>query len=102
MIKFQNINFRYNWLLIVVLFSLFVPLISYGQDPFVDCAGLSCDLEDLLNVPVRIYNFMMGIAATVFLVVIIWAGIRMTTHHMSESTEAELTSAKTTLTRGIT
>lgn len=99
MVKFQTINFKYSWPLIVVLFGLFTPLVAYGA--LVGCTALGCTLKDLLAVPVRIYNMMMGMAGVVFLAVIIWAGIRMVVYYMSESPEAELMAAKMTLSRGI-
>ena len=86
-------------LIVVILSSLFVPLIAYGQ--IVGCTGLSCTLSDLLAIPVNIYNFMLGMAAVVFLGVIVWAGVRMVAYNLSEMPEAELQAAKTTLSRGI-
>jgi len=72
----------------------------------VPCGGLPgqprCTFADLLSVPVTIYNYMLGTAAAVFMAVIIWSGIRMMLHHVSESPESELVNAKFTLFRGIT
>lgn len=88
-------------LIFLVLFSLLVPLPAQQQVPFVTCQGLACTLDDLLEVPVRVFNFLLGMAAVVLLAVIIWAGLRMMLFHASEMPEAELTNAKLTLQRGI-
>lgn len=87
------------WLLVTVLLGLIFPLPA--QQAFVPCEGLSCTLSDLLEVPVNIFNFLLGMAAVVLLAVIIWAGMRMILYHASEMPEQELTAAKMTLTRGI-
>ncbi len=91
------------WLLVTVLLGLLAPLPAWQQVPFVECAyrPLSCDLEDLLSVPVRIFNFLLGMAGIVLLAVIVWAGMRFILYHFSEMPEAELNNAKMTLTRGI-
>ncbi len=87
-----------------VFFIVAVPVYVYaqaGSNRIVQCSGLNCNLEDLLRVPVMIYNFMLGAAAAVFMVIIVWAGIRMMVYHVSESPESELVNAKFTLFRGI-
>jgi hypothetical protein len=73
-----------------------------GSGSIVRCSGTDCTLQDLLYVPVVIYNYMLGAAAAVFIVVVIWAGVRMMIYHASESPESELVNAKFTLFRGIT
>ncbi|MFH1354050.1 MAG: hypothetical protein ABIH36_02070 [bacterium] len=90
-------------LTLLLIFGLLVPLPA-RQQPFVYCSGndpLKCTLDDLLAVPVNIFNFLLGLAAVVLLAVIIWAGMRMILYHASEMPEQELASAKMTLTRGI-
>jgi len=92
------------WLLVMVLLLLsLVPLPAQQQVPFVTCTDdpVNCTLDNLLEVPVRIFNFLLGMAAAVLLVVIVWAGLRMILYHTSEMPEAELTNAKMTLQRGI-
>ncbi len=90
------------WPLVMVLLLLsLVPLPAQQQVPFVTCSGLNCKLDNLLEVPVRIFNFLLGMAAAVLLVVIVWAGLRMILYHTAEMPEAELTNAKMTLQRGI-
>jgi len=99
----------YQLLVFVVLCGLLVPLPAQQQVPFVVCSGvtgsvdpaLGCTLEDLLAVPVRIYNFLTGAAALVLLAVIAWAGLRMMLFYLAEAPESELAAAKLTLTRGI-
>lgn len=94
-----------HWpLIVILLFLLLVPLSAKGQMPFVTCTDdpiNDCTLDQLLEVPVRVFNFLLGMAAAVLLVVIIWAGLRMILYHTSEMPEAELTNAKMTLQRGI-
>lgn len=90
-----------KYLPLLLLLGLLMPLPAYQQQPFVNCYGLGCNLGHLLDVPVRIYNFLLGIAALVLLLVIVWAGLRMILFHVSEMPEAEVTNAKLTLTRGI-
>ena len=88
-----------------VFLLMIVPVYAYaqaGSSRIVQCSDLDCDLEDLLYVPVTIYNYLLGTAAAVFIVVVIWAGIRMMIYHASESPESELINAKFTLFRGIT
>jgi len=106
---------RSRYLVLFLLFGLLVPLPAYQQVPFVQCSDpvrlpgetgalphvLGCTLENLLAVPVRIYNFLLGLAAVVLLLVIIWAGLRMILFHLSDMPEGELANAKLTLTRGI-
>ncbi len=91
----------YQLLVFVVLLGLLVPLPAQQQVPFVACSGLGCTLEDLLAVPVRIYNFLTGAAAVVLLAVIVWAGLRMMMFYLAEAPESELAAAKLTLSRGI-
>lgn len=99
-------NFRHGrWSLVIVLLLLsLIPPAAKGQVPFVTCTDdpiNDCTLDQLLEVPVRVFNFLLGMAAAVLLVVIVWAGLRMILYHTSEMPEAELTNAKMTLQRGI-
>lgn len=100
---------RYWWL-VAVFIGLIFPLSAYQQEPFVVCSGkissgddpaLGCTLEDLLAVPVRIYNFLTGAAALVLLAVIVWSGLRMMIFYLAEAPDSELAAAKLTLSRGI-
>jgi hypothetical protein len=90
-----------SWLLAVFVALLLFPLPAYQQEPFVPCTGLACTLEDLIEVPVRIFNYLLGLAALVFIGVIVFSGLRMMWYYAAESPEAELQNAKYTLTRGI-
>jgi hypothetical protein len=101
---------RYYLLLNLLLAGLLLPLPAYQQAPFVVCGdptsgsdapALGCRLTDLLEVPARIFNYLLGLAAFVLLGVIIFAGLRMMWFHLSESPQTELENAKNTLTRGI-
>lgn len=88
-------------LLIAVILSLLLPAVAGAQAPFVLCSPSGCTLNDLLAVPVRIYNFLLGFAGIVALGVIIWGGARMLAFHLAEAPEQELNNAKMTITRGI-
>ncbi len=61
----------------------------------------NCTFNQLLEIPVNIFNFLLSSAAIVLLAVIIWSGIRMLLFYASDSPEAELENAKLTLRRGI-
>jgi len=94
--------------LFVVLVGLLFPGTAYQQSPaplpLVQCAEgnpLNCTLGDLLDVPVRAYNFLLGMAGLILLAMIIWGGMRMTLFYASELPESELVNAKLTITRGI-
>jgi hypothetical protein len=91
-------------LLITVVLSLFLPLSVLAQEPFVTCGAnpLSCNINELLYVPVRIFNTVLGWAAFVLLGVIVWGGTRMMMFYLSERPQSELEAAKHTLTRGLT
>ncbi len=61
-----------------------------------------CTFKDLFKMLVDIYNFLLGLAAIVFMGMIVYAGIRMLTFYISETPDADLKNAKYTLTRAIT
>lgn len=92
--KWQHVVF---WVSIFVMSAM--PQIAHQA--IVECEGLACKLEDLLEIPVNIFNFLLEGAAIVLLAMIIWAGIRMSMYWFSEQPEQELTAAKVTLTRAI-
>ena len=88
-----------------VLFIFWLVLLgvtpNVAQQAIVGCEGLNCKLTDLLAIPVNIFNYLLSGAALVLLLMIIWAGIRMTMYWFNEQPEQELTAAKMTLTRAI-
>jgi len=61
-----------------------------------------CQLRDLLQLLVAVYNFLLGLAALVTMLMIIYGGIRMFIFHYFEDAPGELKNAKFTVTRGIT
>ena len=93
---------RSGWVVLALLVVAVFPAIAYQQDSIVGCSGLECDLEDLLDIPVKIYDFMLGLAGAVLLLVIIWSGIRMMLYYSSDMPEGELQAAKNTLRNGLT
>lgn len=103
----SNLKYGHWSLIVVLLFLLLAPLSAEGAEKwvsFVTCTDdpiNDCTLDQLLEVPARVFNFLLGMAAAVLLVVIVWAGLRMILYHTSEMPEAELTNAKMTLQRGI-
>ena len=87
-----------------LVFVLLLPLPAYSQkDPFVPCGDdpLTCTFDNLLEVPVRIFNYALGLAAFLLLGIIVFAGSRMMWYYLAESPQQELENAKNTLTRGI-
>jgi hypothetical protein len=51
---------------------------------------------------VNIYNFLIGMAAVVALLLIVFSGVKIVIFQFSESPESELTEAKHGLTRALT
>jgi len=88
-------------IVLFVLLGLVWPSVAYQQAPFVFCDQTGCTLTNLLSVPVRIFNWLLGLAGFVLLAMIVWAGVRMILYYVSDQPEMELMSAKLTLRRGI-
>lgn len=62
----------------------------------------SCTALHLLQLLVNIYNFLLGLAALVAMLFIVWSGIRMFYFGFVEDSSSELGEAKQGLTRAIT
>lgn len=60
-----------------------------------------CSIGDLFQLLVNIYNFLLGLAALVAILILVWGGIQMFTYHYQESPDDYLNRAKLTVTRGI-
>lgn len=117
LIPCRNFLVTSYWLLVpLVVLGLLLPHTARMQTPFIVCGGtiedpespgyqgidpLTCTLGHLLDVPVRIYNFLLGLAALVLLAVILISGLRMMWYYGAELPEAELAAAKNMLTRGL-
>lgn len=108
MIKKQNISrlgmrardLAGYWL--VLAGALLTPAsLVHAQNPLVPCSGLKCRLSDLFQLLVNIYNFLLGMAAIVAVLMIIVAGVRMLVYYWSEQPKPELEAAKNTLRRAI-
>lgn len=93
---------------VVVLTSLYAwPALAAPLLP--DCnpvpglkAGVeTCQPKHLLQLLVNIYNWLLGFAGIVALLMIVWSGIRMLTFYISETPDKDLESAKLTLRRAM-
>jgi len=62
----------------------------------------ACELDDLLDLPVKIFDVLIGLAGIVLLLVIVWSGFRMLLYYASDMPEGELQAAKNTLRNGVT
>lgn len=61
----------------------------------------SCGVDDLIQLLVNIYNYLLGMAAVVAILMIIWSGIQMLLYYWDESPDSALTNAKNTLRRAV-
>ncbi len=63
----------------------------------------SCGVEDLFQLLINIYNFLLGLAGLVLLLMIIWGGVKMIlfSFGVSGSTEKDVKSPKQTITQAI-
>jgi len=110
MIKLLNGLMRYG-VLGLVLVGLVVPNVAYQG--LINCGKIQtdsngkqyvpveCTINDLLGVPVGIFNWLIGLSVVVLMLVIVIAGVRMMLYYVSDSPEAELQSAKMTLRYGL-
>jgi hypothetical protein len=77
-----------------------LPGLVLAQAPIVSC-GTNCTLVDLLELPVRIFNYMMSLVVAVVFAVIVFAGVRMTVAYLNEAPDSEVAAAKATLRNGL-
>lgn len=90
-----------------VLFIAVAVILGVGAAPvlagtaLVPCDGLNCDFNHLFVLLVNIYNFLIGMAAIVALLLIVFSGVKIVIFQFSESPESELTEAKHGLTRAL-
>lgn len=61
----------------------------------------ACGIDDLFQLLINIYNFLLGLAGLVLILYLIWGGLRMLIFYMSESPEKDLEAAKYTILRAI-
>ncbi len=61
----------------------------------------SCTINDLFQLLVNIYNFLLGMLAFVAVLFIVFYGVKMIIHYISETPEQDLKDAKLGLTRAI-
>lgn len=91
-----------------IIFSFFLMVVvlmwpvTAAQAALVPCSGLNCNVSHFFQLLVNIYDFLLGLAALVAILLIIWSGIKMLTYQFSENPESDLTEAKHTLTRALT
>jgi len=112
------IGFRRMWQLngrlvaaAVLLVGLLLP-VSVAQAQIIpDCNPLPgqsgsgqqepCGVKHILQLLINIYNVLLGLAAIVALLFIIWGAVRMFIWSVIEEPESELTAAKRTVTRAV-
>ncbi len=94
------------FLISIFLFSVpvYAAIIPCGPRPGPLAPGENisgCTLKDFFQLLVNIYNFLLGMAAIVAILILVWGGIQMFIYHYQESPEEKLSSAKLTITRAI-
>ncbi len=85
---------------ILTVYGLSWPLRARA-DGLVPCTGLDCTFESIMELFANIFNWLIGLAGLVAMGFIVWAAARMLYWSFLEDAEAELVSAKRTLTRAI-
>ncbi|MEX2054772.1 MAG: hypothetical protein WD972_01195 [Candidatus Andersenbacteria bacterium] len=86
-----------------ILAAASVPLSAHAA--LINCGygGLpECEIKDLLQLLVGVYNMLLGLGALVAMLMIIYGGVRMFIFHYFEDAPGELKNAKFTVTRAIT
>jgi hypothetical protein len=96
----------------IILASLMLPAWAQAQilpscdpipKPAPAVAGKDfCGVEDLFQLLINIYNFLLGIAGLLLLLMLIWGGVRMLIFYISETPDKDLEAAKYTVRRAIT
>lgn len=67
--------------------TFFVPYIAYAQEGIVKCGPQQkklCELKDLFDLLVGIYNFLLGMAGVVAFGFLIWGGVQMLLYSVDE------------------
>lgn len=65
---------------ILIIVSVVIPGLVFGQDPLVsECEGFGCTLSDLVGLVQTIINWIIMISAPVAMVMFAYAGILMVT-----------------------
>lgn len=94
------INLDKTGLLLLVGLSLLVVALPV-EAGLVPCQGLKCEFDDFLRLFVNIFKLLMGLAAIVAALVIVWAGARLASWGFLEQPESELAQAKDTFKRAL-
>ena len=92
-----------QFIAISILAALSVPF--RAQAALINCGYgnlRDCEIKDLLQLLVSVYNMLLGLAALVAMLMIIYGGVRMFIFHYFEDAPGELKNAKFTVTRAIT
>jgi hypothetical protein len=101
----MNLEFRITVPYLIVFFILYsifcIPFFVHAQAPLVPCSGLNCTVDHLFQLLVNVYNFLLGLAALVAMLFIVWGGLRMLYFSYLEDSAHELESAKLTVRRAI-
>jgi hypothetical protein len=100
---------RHSIMLFACLFSAFLfTMYALPVDAAIvpDCnpvpgSDKSCGVDDIFQLLVNVYNFLLGMAAIVAMIAIIISGVLMLTYHYFENPDQVLQGAKLTLTRAV-
>lgn len=79
---------------VIVIFVMAWPA-SAALVPCTD--GLKCTVDDFFQLLLNIYNYLLGIAGLVGLLMLVWAGTRMFYFTFLDDSEHELSAAKSTI-----
>lgn len=95
----SGLDYRKLWLLFGI--GLIVGPISAQASGIVTCTGLTCTLQDLFRMLITIYNMLLGMAALVAMLFIIYGAAQMLYWSFMENSATELENAKYTVRRAI-
>lgn len=95
---------RFALLFFVVAFTIFAPAADAQIIPcgYEDApGGKVCTIQHLFQLLVNIYNFLLGMAAIVAMLMIIIGGVGMFVYHWFENSDEILKNSKHTVSRAI-
>lgn len=63
----------------------------------IPCSGLDCKPEHIIELLVNVYNFLLGMAAIIAMLFLVYIAIQFLTHQFDDNPESVLTAAKSHL-----
>lgn len=91
--------------LILLVTLVLVPAVAYAQGSgFLPCnplKGVDCKLSHLFDLLVGIYNFLLGLAAFVAMLMLVWGAIQILIAWLGESPERSYEDGKNTIRRAL-